>query len=246
MRYWYLLIILSLAKCTSKSEGSPASTAGGGATTLTINVTGATANRAIALSVYNEATRRAVTGFNFDFSPTGDKADAAGNYSKTVSGLTAGNTYAVVVRSDVNGDDTQDTNDKGQIVTGVSPGATVAMNNLQVLSTLGATASTDAALANKNAGCVVGKQAYQASDLTAGTSIGYAGAVAILYNGSGVPTVLAGHFPPGTYSNVLCAIDMNGNDTTDAGDKYQFIAGPIVLPAGNDSTTFTIGTWSTY
>ncbi len=249
MRFYVSIIsaLFLLAKCSSKSEGSAAAATGSnGATTLTVQVTGATASRAISLRVVNESTRRAVSGFNFDFTPTGDKADASGNYSKTVTGLTSGVNYTIVVRSDVNNNNEQDTNDTGQVLTGVQPGATANFNNLQTLSTLGANAATDAALANKNAGCTLGRQDYQSGDLTAGTAIGYVGSVALLYNASGVPTILAGYLPPGSYGNIMCAIDVNGNDTTDAGDRYQFISGPITLPAGNDSTTFTIGAWSTY
>jgi uncharacterized protein (DUF2141 family) len=241
------LSVLAVVHCSGKSDGAAAAGGtSGGPTTLTVQVTGATANRAISLRVSNESTRRTVTGFNFDFTPTGDKADAAGNYSKTVTGLASGTNYTIVVRSDVNNNNEQDTNDTGQVVIGIQPGATATFNNLQTLSTLGANASTDAVLANKAAGCTIGKQDYQSGDLTAGTTIGYVGAVAIIYNGSGVPTVSTAHFPPGTYNTVMCAIDMNGNETMDAGDRYQFIAGPINLPAGNDSTTFTLGAWSTY
>jgi hypothetical protein len=240
--------VLLALQCGSKSDnsgGTAASTASTSAS-ISINVSGAAANNLIALSVINENTRRSVSGYNFDFTSGGDKADATGQYTKTVTGLTAEITYTIVVRSDVNGDILQDTNDKGQILTGITSGSTASLTNLQVLSTLGATASTNAALASKTAGCTLYNQNYQAGDLTAGTSIGYAGAVAIFYNGAGVPTISAGHFPPGTYSNIMCAIDMNGNQVMDAGDKYQFVIGPTNLPAGDDSTTFAVGAWSTY
>jgi hypothetical protein len=182
------------ANCSSKSEGSATTATGSsGATTLTVQITGATAGRAISLRVVNESTRRAVSGYNFDFTPTGDKADASGNYSKNVTGLISGVNYTIVVRSDVNNNNEQDTNDTGQVLTGVQPGTTANFNNLQTLSTLGANASTDAALANKNAGCILGKQDYQSRDLTAGTNIGYVGSEAILYNASGVPRILAAY-----------------------------------------------------
>lgn len=163
-----------------------------------------------------------------------------------MTGLTSGAAYTVVVRSDANGDIVQDTNDTGQIVTGKSPGDAVNLTNLQTLSTLGATAPTDATVASKTAGCVLGTQNFQSSDLTAGTSAGYSGAIAVLYNASGVPTISSGYFAPGTYQNALCAIDMNGNSITDTGDKYQFVSGSVALSVGDDSKTIALGAWSTY
>jgi len=241
------LSVFALLSCGSAGGGdTSSSSSGSGSATFRVNVSGAAANKLIALSVINESTRRMVSGFNFDFTSGGDATNGSGDYSKVITGLTSGTTYTIVVRSDVNGNMVQDTNDTGQLVTGVSPGSTQALSSLQVLSTLSPTAPTDATVASKTAGCVLGTQNFQTSDLTAGTAAGYAGAVAVTYNASGVGTITAGYFVPNTYQNVMCAIDMNGNNITDSGDKYQFVAGPITLPAGNDATTFAIGAWSTY
>lgn len=67
----------------------------------------------------------------------------------------------------------------------------------------------------------------------------------ISYNNSGSPSVIPKYLPPGSYGNILCFIDMDGDNIIDSNDKYQIVSGPTILTLDDDSKSFSISSWST-
>ena len=210
-----------------------------------VTVTGAAANKQIAMSVIEEDTKNKIYYLFFD-PDTGEYADAAGVFTKNITGLTTGYTYSIMVKSDVDGGSFVDTNDSGKLMTGVTAESVVTLDILQALSTMAPSAATDLSLADKMAFCFTSTVDYAVADLM-NDELGILGRFLLIYNNDGTLFLeQPDNMPPGTYGNILCIADMDGNMETSAGDKYQIINGPFTLTVGDDTKTFTIGAWQTY
>lgn len=215
-----------------------------GSDTIKINVTGTTASVAVGLTVINENTKNKVDSFTFKIKPDGEKADSNGSYTKTITGLTSGNTYTIMVLSDANDNSIADTTDVGQTITGITTGSTKTFDSLKTLSTLNASAGTDTSLKGSRPVCMISSFDYSSNDINNMSSIGSLGVIVLIYDTSGNASPNPVYLPPGSYNNIFCVVD-NGDKVVNTGDKYQIISGPTVLVDGDDSKTFTIGDWTT-